>query len=120
MSKVSPNIMLDGALAIVAGGNIQYACSSEPADRAAAIAAALADVAMVGGNFVIADGDTSGRKLTVAEKTGVTVDADGTANHIAVCDGTDLLYVTTCTSQALTSGNTMTFPSWKIELADPS
>jgi hypothetical protein len=31
-----------------------------------------------------------------------------------------LLYVTTCTSQALTAGNTVTVPAWDIEIADPS
>lgn len=38
----------------------------------------------------------------------------------ALGDGSDLLYVTTCTSQSLTSGNTITFPAWDIEIADPS
>jgi len=34
--------------------------------------------------------------------------------------GSVLYYVTTCTSQALTSGNTVNFPAWDIEIADPS
>jgi hypothetical protein len=29
-----------------------------------------------------------------------------------------LLYVTTCTSQSLTSGGTVTVPAWDIEIAD--
>jgi hypothetical protein len=48
------------------------------------------------------------------------VDTTGTATHVALCDGTNLLYVTTCTSQALTAANTVNFPSWKIEIADPT
>lgn len=69
-----------------------------------------------------ADGDASGRKLTVNEASGITVDATASATHIALCDSSNskLLYVTTCTSQALTSGNTVTVPAFDIEVADPS
>jgi hypothetical protein len=31
-----------------------------------------------------------------------------------------LLFVTTCTSQALVSGNTVNFPAWDIEVAAPT
>jgi hypothetical protein len=48
------------------------------------------------------------------------VDTSGTATHVALCDATRLLYVTTCTSQALTSGNTVNIPAWDIEIADPT
>jgi hypothetical protein len=34
--------------------------------------------------------------------------------------GSRVLYVTTATAQALTSGNTMTFESWDIEIGDPA
>lgn len=66
--------------------------------------------------------DTSGRKTNVDEEAAMAVDVSGTADHIALCKtGTStLLYVTTCTSQALTSGNTVTAPTWKISIADPS
>lgn len=69
-----------------------------------------------------ANGDTNGRKLTVAQQATITVDSSGTAQHIALADSANskLLYVTTCTSQALTSGNTVTVPAWDIEIADPS
>jgi hypothetical protein len=73
-------------------------------------------------DFTKANGDTSGRKVTVAAKSGVSVTASGTATHIAIARSTDstLRYVTTCTSQALTSGNTVNIPAWKIEVADPT
>lgn len=82
----------------------------------------LADVAMAGTDFTHANGDTSGRKTTVGQKTGVTVDASGTADHVALLDTTNkkLLYVTTATSQALTAGNTLTFNAWDVEIADPA
>ena len=70
-------------------------------------------------DFTLAD-DTSGRKATTAQKTGVNVDSTGTATHVAICDGTNLLVVTTCTSQALTSGNTVTIPAFAISVSDPT
>ncbi|RMF08911.1 MAG: hypothetical protein D6763_08970 [Alphaproteobacteria bacterium] len=82
----------------------------------------LADVAMSGTDFTHADGDTSGRKTTVGSKSGITVDASGTADHVALLDTTNrtLLYVTTATSQVLTAGNTLTINAWDVEIADPS
>jgi len=52
----------------------------------------------------------------------VPIDTSGTATHIALDDGTTLRYVTTCTSLALTSGagNTVNFPAWDVEVADPA
>lgn len=121
MAKSVSDAVLDAALDAVAGANLMIACSAEPTTRTEAVTTyALADVAVSGVDFTNANGDTSGRKATVASKSGVTVDATGTANHIALVDGTNLLYVTTCTSQALTSGNTVDFPAWDIEIADPS
>lgn len=82
----------------------------------------LADAVMAGGDFTKADGGTSGRKTSVAQKSGVTVDVSGTADHVALLDTANrrLLYVTTATAQALTAGNTLTMNGWDIEIADPS
>ncbi len=122
MAKLVHDDVLDGALDIIRNNaNVMVACSAQPTTRAEAVTTyALADVAMASGDFTKANGDTSGRKLTVGAKSGVTVDTSGSANHVALCDGTRLLYVTTCTTQALTSGNTVAFPAWDIEIADPS
>ena len=121
MAKSVSNDVLDAALNEIATGTIMTACSAEPTTRAEAVTTyALADVTMTGGDYTNADGDVSGRKVTVAAKSSVTVDSSGTATHVAICDGLVLLYVTTCTSQALTSGNTVNFPAWDIEIADPT
>lgn len=82
----------------------------------------LADVTCVSGDFTVADGDVSGRKLTIAQFTAFNVDVSGTAGHICLLDvaNSKVLYTTTCTNQALTSGNTVTVPTWKIEIADPT
>lgn len=123
MAKWSSDDVLDGMLDIIALADIMTVCSQQPADRTEAVTTyALADVAMVpgdGNDFTIANGDTSGRKVTVAAKAGVLVDASGTASHVALSDATRLLYVTTCTSQVLTAGNTVDFPAWDVEVADP-
>jgi hypothetical protein len=80
---------------------------------------ALADVAMSAGDFAVAD-DTSGRKVTTTAKAAVPVDVTGSAQHVALVDATNLLYVTTCTPQTLTAGNTVDIPAWKINLQDPT
>lgn len=121
MAKSVHNDVLDGMLNIIKNNaNQQLVCSSQPTDRATALAAALASVAMASGDFTVAD-DTSGRKVTSAAKSGVVITGTGTGNHIAYIDGTRLLYVTTCTAQALTANglNTVAFPAWKISVADP-
>jgi len=121
MAKAVPDNTMDAQLDYIALSDEMYVCSSEPATRAAAIAAALADVAMAGGDFAKAN-DTSGRKVTMAAKSAVPIDTGGTATHIALCklSDTSLRLVTTCTSQVLTGGGTVDFPAWKHNLQDPS
>jgi hypothetical protein len=122
MAKTVHDNVLDGAADIVDQADIQTICNAQPTTRTEAITTfKLADVAMTPNtDFTKANGDTSGRKVTVAAKSSVNVDTSGTATHIALCDATRLLYVTTCTSQALTSGNTVNIPAWDIEIADPT
>lgn len=122
MAKSVHNDVLDAALSLVkTNGNLMTVCSAEPTTRAEAVTTyALADVALAPTDLIISDGDVSGRKLAVAAKNNVLVDSDGTATHIAIVDGSRLLYVTTCTSQPLVTGNEVNFPSWDIEIADPT
>lgn len=126
MAKKVDDSVLDAALSeIKTNCTLMTVCSGEPASYTAANIGGgdfLGDVTMINGDFTIGNGDTSGRKVAVASKSSVNVDNTGTATHVALLDvaNTTLLYVTTCTSQALTSGNTITFPTWDIEIADPS
>jgi hypothetical protein len=122
MAKIVHNDVLDGAFDVLDQADIQTVCSQQPTTRTEAITTfKLADVAMTPNtDFTKADGDTSGRKVTVAAKSAVPVDTTGDATHLALCDGTRLLYVTTCTTQTLTSGNTVNLPAWDIEIADPT
>lgn len=122
MAKTVHDTVLDGAFQVLDAGNLLTACNAEPTTRTEAITTfKLADVALTPvTDFTIANGDTSGRKVTIAAKSSVPVDTSGTATHVAITDASNLLYVTTCTSQALTSGNTVNFPAWKVEIADPT
>jgi len=124
MAKFAPDEMLDLHADYVDQSDKMVACSAQPTTFTEANATfALADAAMtVNTDYTKANGDTSGRKVTVAAKNGVNVDTTGTATHVALISTGDskLRFVTTCTSQALTSGNTVNFPAWDIETGDPT
>lgn len=121
MGKAVDDSVLDALLEKIATATIMTVCSAQPTTRTEAVTTyALADVTMAGGDYTKANGDTSGRKVTMAAKNSVPVDLSGTATHVALCDGSTLLYVTTCTTQALTVGNNVNFPAWKVEIADPT
>ena len=72
-------------------------------------------------SFTKANGDTSGRKITSASVSASVINS-GDATHVAyVSDsGSLLIYYTSCTTQTLTASNTVNFPAWDIEIADPA
>lgn len=129
MSKFAPDAYYDnGSLAEAALADEMYVCSAQPTNYAD-----IANVDLAGpialtpgagnGDFTLADGDVSGRKVTVAAQNGASIGTSGTGNHIVLATGgaTDLIrYITTCTAQALTSGNTVNVPAWDIEINDPT
>ena len=100
------------------------ACSTQPTTYAEATSTyELADVTVSSSDFTMGAYNTTGRQCTVAAKTSVTVDNSGTFAHVAFVDvsNSKLLYVTTGTSQVLTAGNTVDFPSFNIcKVAQPS
>lgn len=124
MAKIVHDDVLDGALNILKNNATRLCiCSAQPTTYTEAITTyELADVTIDSTDFTNANGDTSGRKTTVGAQTSVTVDNSGTATHVALVDvaNSKLLYVTTCTSQALTGGNAVNTPAWDIEIADPA
>jgi len=71
---------------------------------------------------VAGDGGGSSRKTAVDEEATITVDVSGDADHIALVfvGSTLLLYVTTCALQTLTAANTVTIPSWDVEIGTPT
>lgn len=124
MGKFIIDAAPDAHLAVIAAATRVVVCSAQPANFAGIAAVALADIAVTpgagNGDFVIADGDVSGRKLTLAQQTDVDIDTSGTATHISFDNGSTLLAVTTCVSQALTDTGTVTIPAFDIEVADPT
>jgi len=114
--------VLDAALDEVTQASEQHACSQMPASFAEVATYSLASVSLSLGDYSKSDGVVSGRRLTIAEKLGVQVAAEGTATHVALVDTTTntLLYVTTSDPQGLTLGSFVDFPAWSIEIEDPS
>lgn len=72
------------------------------------------------GDYVIGEGDTNGRKIAVAQQADISITGTGIALHVALSLGGAILLTTTCTSQTLTSGGTVTTPTFDYELADPT
>lgn len=124
MAKFVPDAILDEQAAIYATATILHVCSTQPANYAGIAALSLASVVLTpgigNGDFTASNGDTSGRKVTVAAQNAVDVTASGTAGHIvlAISGSSKLLHITTCTGQSLTSGNTVNVPAYDIEMAD--
>lgn len=121
MAKLVADAVLDAALGYIETNGILLTVCSEAVTTYTGASSdyKLADVAIDGDDMTIAD-DTSGRKLTISQQSTIPVDSSGTASHVAICSSDALLYVTTCTEQALTAGNTVTVPAWKISIADPT
>lgn len=120
MAKAIPDAIIDLMLAIPEGTNI-HVCSAEPTTYTEAVTTFnLATDAV--GTYTLANGDVSGRKNTQAGTTGSSITATGTATHVAITTttGTVLELVTTCTSQALTSGGTVDIGAFDHEIPDPA
>ena len=123
MGKLVHDDVLDAALNYIANNaNRISVCSTQPTTYTQATSTYKLAMSTSPTFTGPANGDTSGRKLTVDQEASINVDASGTAQHVALSDSANskLLYVTTCTSQALTEGNTVTIPAWDIEIADPT
>lgn len=124
MGKSVHNDVLDGAVGYFENNcNKMTLCSAEPTTYAEANATyALADVTLDSGDFAVADGDSSGRKMTVSAQSNVPVDTTGTATHVALLDtvNSKLLLVTTMTSKAMTAGDYANVPAFDFEIGDPS
>ena len=127
MTKVVHNDVLDAALNHIKNNADKLSCcDTQPTSYTEAITTyklAISDIS--GADFTgPADGDTSGRKIGVGSKADVPVSATGSTEHFALTESSGagkLLYVTDVSGvQTVTSGNTMTFGTWDIELADPT
>jgi hypothetical protein len=122
MAKLVPDAIINEMLNVIgdAAGkaNELTICSTQPTTYAEAHTTyKLADQALdPETDFSIADGDTSGRKLILAAKNGITVDADGNAQHYAltITGSSKLLLVGTLTAQQVYASNTVNFPQTDV------
>lgn len=119
MAKFVSDIVLDSFLDKIATGTSISVTSAQPTNRNEAVATyKLATNAIDSNDFVKSDGNTSGRKVTISPQNNINIDTSGLATHIAICDNSNLLYVTTCSPQEIYTGNTVTIPAWNIEISD--
>ena len=128
MAKFALDAVLDALLeAIANAGDRLFVCSAQPTTYAEASATyMLAQHTMTegdgNGDYTLGDGAVNGRKLTVTAQATINVTNTGTALFVAICDSVaqTVLAVTTVTSQALTSGNTVSVPAFTLTVADPT
>ena len=126
MAVFANDLIMDAALDYIAdNGSRICVCSSQPGSYALARAttgAMLAEstVAIDSTDYTLANGDTSGRKVTTPAQADMTIAASGVADHVAIVSTglTSLISITLCTTQQLTTGNTVTVPAFDQEIAD--
>lgn len=123
MAKLLPDGIIDGMLGYIRARLTGISvCATQPTTYAQATSTyKLADQnGLTSTDLTLGDGDTSGRKITMKAQSGLTVDTTGTAAHVAWwgSSGSTLLLVTTCTTQALTTGNTVNIPAHDFEIRD--
>ncbi|HBK92544.1 MAG TPA: hypothetical protein DDZ68_12830 [Parvularcula sp.] len=122
MAKSINATVLDQALNYIKNNCTKVVlCSANPTTFTEANATfKLAEVTVGSGDFTLANGDVSGRKITRAAKTGVTVSTAGTATHEAWLDMTNsaILKVTDGFSQAISG--TVDIGACKYEINNPS
>jgi hypothetical protein len=122
MAKLIPDAVLDVALTdIKTNVDEVHLCAGQPADHTDVAAHSLGHVHVDTDDFTIADGDTSGRKVTLAAQT-IPADANGDADHVVCVDaGTAIKAITTITTKTLASGTNYDIAAVDLwEIRDPS
>lgn len=131
VTKYANDLMMDAALSWVKTNGVKMYVTTASISSASVVSytkitstAALTGAISISSlaSVALADGDVSGRKLTVPANSSVSVTTTGSAARVCLVNssGSVVTYVTTCTAQTLTSGNTVTIPAFDIEVADPS
>lgn len=126
MAKTQNDLIYDAAFAYVrTRGTKITVCNGQPTTYTQATTTSgnmLAETTtpISSTEYTLANGDTSGRKLTTPAKNGLTVQRSANANHIAVVSSSDasILYITTVTSQSLTTGNQVNVAGFDFEILD--
>lgn len=122
----SPNFadsVFDAALAVIAACTAVHACTAEPANHAGIAAVSVGSYTLTAGSgngdWLIANGDTSGRKVTLLAQSGNNGTATGAASFMALTDGT-LRGVIDGDGDTVNSGSPWTIAATDVvELRDP-
>lgn len=120
MAKSIADVVYDAALDQISLANRMHLCVGQPTSFAEVLSQSLAALTVDTTDFTKADGDTSGRKVTVAAQTGFSITATDTLDHVAFIDSTQLLCVTTHPSTLVSSGDSRNTAALDIELRDPT
>lgn len=122
MARVIADSVLNAALSHIQNNvNQLVLIDTAPADRTAALASALATHTVGAGDCTIANGDFSGRKLTLAAQTGISVTDTGNYNHAVLLSATEILAILEAdTTRALVNGDTVNLAAFDIEVGDPA
>ena len=98
--------------------------TGESASMATAIDRALAWTTGAASTDFVVTANTSGYILTIDGNgdliSASALETTGVASHICVGTTATLYYVTTCTTKALGSGDTVTMPTWNIWIKGPT
>lgn len=123
MPTLNDRVFDNGLTVLDTEANRVDICSQEPATYTAATSTySLGNTTSISISAPT-DGDTSGRKVTLAAITGASVSGTGDATHYAISDTSNTRLLVTgslSASQAVTSGNTFSLDAVDIELNDPS
>ena len=124
----SPNLhdnVFDAALDEIATATAVHACTAEPANHAGIAAVTVGNYTITAGagngDWTIANGDTSGRKITLGAQSGNNATGTGAADYLAFTDGTTLLCVIDGDGDTLNSGSPWTIAATDVvEFRDPT
>ena len=120
----APDTTYDALLDVIATATAVHACTAEPANHAGIAAVTVGNYTLTAGDgngdWTIADGDTSGRKITLGAQSGNNATGTGAGNFLAFTDGTTLVYVTDGSGETLNSGSPWTIGAFDVaEILDP-
>ena len=118
MAKFIRSSAQDAVLSDIAASTRMTFCSAQPANFAGIAAVTLATATPTFGSP--AAGSPNGRSVQVNAVSGVSVTTAGTIAFVALDDGTNLRFVDTCPSQAVTTGGTLSASAWTVNVSDPA
>lgn len=120
MAKFSPITTLDALLDKVATATRITVCSAQPATFADIATYALASATKASTDYTKTGAAGVARNLAVSQSSSLAIATSGDGSHVVLDDGTALTEVTTCATQTLTAGGTVSIPAWNVVAQQPT